>query len=391
MSQYLPRRCERLRVSLLLSFVLLMSVYADDSQPPVPDGRRLRDIISEKYPKGNVYVGGTTGWNKRPKGSGVIVDREFSYTTPENDYKQSTVHPEPGVWKWELGDAWVKKCAEEKQVIRLHGPISPQSSKWAKDDSRTAEELKTNLIEFMTAQCERYDKVEHVKWMDVVNETVERNGRWFGPKKGTNAWENPWPKIGVDNTHTLKPPLYIKMAFEIATKHAPNTKLIINQHGGMEVPMWETVKALVPYLRKQGLRVDGIGWQAHIDTGWEKKAVNVDRLHDLIDWAHANKLSFHVTEMNAWLKGKNKDYDAQAKTFGAVLRALLEHRENGVVTWSVWNISDSLAWIKNRDKDGTLFDRKFKAKPGYYALQKLLENPPVPRRNKTSVGHRTTE
>ena len=36
---------------------------------------------------------------------------------------------------------------------RLHGPISPQCSKWAKDDSRTAEELKQNLFEYMTAQC----------------------------------------------------------------------------------------------------------------------------------------------------------------------------------------------------------------------------------------------
>jgi GH35 family endo-1,4-beta-xylanase len=60
----------------------------------------------------------------------------------------------------------------------------------------------------------------------------------------------------------LNPPLYINLAFELANKYAPNTALVINQHGGMEELMWDKVKALVPYLRQQGLRIDGIGWQA---------------------------------------------------------------------------------------------------------------------------------
>ncbi len=347
------------------------------AEPAMPAGRRLRTIVAEKYPGRRLYIGGTTGWKKRHRGSGVIVDREFNYVTPENDFKQRVAHPEPGRWNWELGDKWIKHCAELKQVIRLHGPIGPQCSKWAKEDHRTAEELKRNLVEYMTAQCRRYDAYEHVKWMDVVNETVSRSGKWFGPKPGTDTWENPWPGIGYDETHSLKPPLYIKTAFEIATGHAPNTKLIINQHGHMEDAMWAKIKALVAYLREQGLRVDGIGWQAHIDTGFEKDEGNMQRLHELIDWAHKNKLSFHMTEMNSYLKGSNKDYDAQAETFAAILGALLEHRDNGEVTWNVWNITDGLAY--RRDWEGTLFDGDGKAKPAYYAIQELLDSPPPPR------------
>ena len=365
-----------LQFSLILGFTMLLTISTQADEPPLPKGRRLRAIVAEKFPDGNVYVGGTTGWKKRPKGSGVIMDREFNYSCPENDFKQARIHPQPEVWKWDLSDNWIKHCKEKKQVIRIHGPISPQCSKWAKDDSRTAEELKQNLEEYMTALCKRYDKNEHVKWMDVVNETVLQNGKWFGPKKGVEKWENPWPKIGFDNDDPLKPPLYIKMAFKIANKHAPNTKLIINQHAGMEDKMWNKIKAMVKYLRKNNLRVDGIGWQAHIDAGWEKKKGNMEKLHALIKWAHENKLSFHVTEMNAWLKGKNKDFEAQAKTFAAVLKALLEHRDSGVVTWNVWNISDKDAWQNEKMKEGCLFDREYKAKPVYYALQKLLENPP---------------
>lgn len=342
---------------------------------PIPKGKRLREIVAEKYPEGNVYIGGTTGWRKMARGSGEFLDREFSYTTPENDFKQSTIHPVPGKWNWELADNWIKHCAENDQLLRLHGPISPQCSKWTKDDARTAAELKENLEEFMTALCKRYDKHKHVKWMDVVNETVSRDGSWFGPKPDTDKWENPWTILGFDESHPLNTPLYIKMAFEIANKHAPNTKLIINQHGGMEKPMWDKVKALVPYLREQGLRVDGIGWQAHIDVGWEKVAGNMESFRELVSWAHTNKLSFHVTENNVWLK-KKKDYESQAKTFAAILGVLLEKRNTGVVSWNVWNISDGDSWTKVKQWDGCILFENFNPKPAYYALQKKLLNPP---------------
>lgn len=105
--------------------------------------------------------------------------------------------------------------------MRLHSAISPQCSKWAKSDERTPEELKQNLQEYVTDVCKRYDGQPHVRWMDVVNETVSRNGEWFGPREGNDRWENPWHQIGIDETHPLKPPAYIKMAFELANKHAP--------------------------------------------------------------------------------------------------------------------------------------------------------------------------
>lgn len=364
--------------TLLLALAFLPQVPAISAEPPVPDGRRLRAIAEEMSPAGPFSIGGTTGWRTRPRGSGVIVDREFNYVTPENDFKQSAIHPKPGVWNWRSGDAWIKKSAEQNQLIRLHAPIGPQCSSWTKDERRTPEELKRNLAEYMEAVCKRYDRVEHVKWLDVVNETVLSNGKWHGPKPGVDKWECPWTRIGFDQDHPLKPPLYIKMAFEVANRHAPNTQLIINQHAGMEEAMWKKVKALVPYLRDQGLRVDGIGWQAHIDVGWEQQEKNMQRLRALIDWAHENKLSFHVTEMNVYLRGTKKDFDAQAKTFAAVLEALLERRASGEVTWNAWNISDRDAYRQEQRREGCLFDRQYAAKPAYYAIQRLLEDPPGP-------------
>ena len=76
----------------------------------LPEGRRLQAIVADKYPHNNLYIGGTTGWKKRAQGTGKIIDGEFSYVTPENDFKQATAHPKPGVWNWELGDNWIEHC-----------------------------------------------------------------------------------------------------------------------------------------------------------------------------------------------------------------------------------------------------------------------------------------
>jgi GH35 family endo-1,4-beta-xylanase len=364
------QRCIRFLTPFFCLSSLTVVVFAEE--PSIPDGLRLREIVAKHYPEGEFYIGGTTGWEKLSRGSGVVLDREFDYVTPENDFKQQKIHPSPGKWNWKNADAWVKRCKEKNQVMRLHGPISPQSSKWALADDRAPEELAKNMDEFMTALCKRYDRYEHVKWMDVVNETVTRKGEWFGPKPGVSQWENPWPKMGYDTSVSLKPPIYIKKAFQIANKYAPNTKLIFNQHGSMERPMWEKVKRTILYLRRQGLRVDGLGWQAHVNVGWEKEPGNVEMFRSLIQWAHANKLSFHVTENNVWLKGKKKDYQAQAKTFAVILKILLEERKNGEVTWNVWNISDADQWSKTKHWEGCLFYDDFDAKPAYYAIQKVL-------------------
>ena len=131
----------------------------------------------------------------------------------------------------------------------------------------------------MTELCKGYNKCSNIKWMDVVNETVDKNGEWFGPKPGTDQWENPWPKIGFDESHPLKTPFYITQAFEIANKNAPKIKQIINQHGDMGTAAWDKIKSLVKYLRDKGLRVDGIGFQAHIATGWEKIGDNLKILY----------------------------------------------------------------------------------------------------------------
>jgi endo-1,4-beta-xylanase len=363
------------RAALIASILTVLaaalpSLSAQPLAPPVPSGRRLRAIVAEKFPDSQVLIGGTTGSWSFGTPTGAVMDREFSYVTPENDFKQAVVHPDPDTWHWARADAWIDHIAEHGQVLRIHGPISPQCSRWAKNDARTPAELDKLAREFATALCQRYNGKPGFIALDVVNETVVR-GKWHTDKRGT-GWEVPWFRIGQD-TDENRTPLYIKMAFEIANQHAPDLKLIYNHQEDMNsTGSWRLIRETITYLRAAGLRVDGIGWQAHVDNGWATPA-NLDKLRTLIDWAHGHDLEFHVTEASVWIKdGVTPETLAlQAQTYSAIVAVLLEKSASGKVAWNTWHIDDPHSW--HRRWHGGLFNALYAPKPAYYAIQKALE------------------
>ena len=344
--------------------------------PGKPKGTPIRQIVTKNFKPGSVYIGCTIDHRSINTPISALLAQQFSYTTPENAVKQSAVHPKPGIWDWSKIDKIIRFAKKNDIVVRLHGPVSPQASKWAKEDNRTAEELLQNMTEYMTKECEHFNGQSNViKWMDVVNETVAQKGEWFGPKPGTDEWENPWLKIGL-NADGI--PVYIVKAFEIATAKAdPNIKLVYNQHLTMEPAVWDKVKSTVMYLKKKGLRVDGIGWQAHLkendNVGLDPKALKY--LGELIDWTHKNGMEFHVTEIDYKMNEPYDDYAAQkqAIAYTNVLKVLLSKRDQGVVTYNGWGLVDGNT--KHSDGHRYLFDGELRAKPVFYAIQKTLENP----------------
>lgn len=336
-----------------------------------PTGPRLCEIAP---PDGSfpLLVGGTISSPLLGTSAESVINREFRFITPANAFKQTAVHPEPGKWNWKKADMWVDRCEERGEIMRLHACVSPQCSAWVEEDDRKSEELRLIMEQYVRGVCKRYADRKNVRWIDVVNETITREGEWFGPKPGVGKWQNPWTQIGFDETHPLRPPLYIKRAFQIADKHAPNIKLLYNQHGAMEREAWDKVRATVMYLKEKGVRVDGIGWQGHVDTGFEKEPANMKQLNELITWAHSNDLEFHVTENTVWVRDGASDANltAQAETFRAIVKTLMEHSEDGVVTWNAWQMRDTDP--KRGDLMGTLFDKDGKPKPSYYAVQQEL-------------------
>jgi len=336
-----------------------------------PEGKRLRDIVAEKYADTDLLIGGTTGSWAFDSITGLILDKEFSYVTPENDFKHTVARKDSTSWNWERADAWINHIFAHNQVLRIHGPVGPQCARWTRHDAVPVEVLEKEMRTYMKELCKRYNGVEGIIMLDVVNETIHQ-GDWKKDEPGVGDWELPWYRIGQD-TDSLQTPLYIIDAFEIATEYAPDLKLIYNQHEHPDkVDSWNMIKYTVTYLRNKGLRVDGLGWQAHVDDGWATDK-NLNHLRDLIDWSFAHDLSFHVTETGVWVDSKNAEStpETQAETYAKILEVLIEKHTEGQVTWNTWNVDDRHAW--RGEKKPTLFDENYQPKPAYYAIQKILE------------------
>ena len=331
-------------------------------------------LEDEKYLKNDVFIGASLNHFQLNGPIENIFLSEFRYLTPANAFKQTRIHPKPNVWKWDKCNDFLEFANKHKLTLRIHGPISPQASKWAKDDSRTKEELKSVMEDYFTALCKRINNENTVRWMDVVNETVLRDGRWFKEKPGISNWENPWTQIGLTAEEI---PIYILRAFEIATQHAPNVKLVYNQNGGMEKIMWDKVISTIKLLKSKGLRVDAIGWQAHLR--YDKFSDDdLNQLSSLIDWAHENNMEFHITELNLWVKEENFDKKEvknwQADTYSEIYELALSKKQNGPVVINHWGLLDRKGNNQLNKNILSLYDNQFNPNLALERLRNVLEN-----------------
>ena len=340
----------------------------------VPSSKNTSVFFEEKN---RLKIGATLNYFQLGTKKENLFLNDFNFLTPANAAKQARLHPRPGIWQWDRIENFLQFAKNNDLIVRIHGPISPQASKWAKEDHRTAAELENVMVNFMTQTAKRYNEESNVKYMDVVNETILPSGKWFGPRKGTHLWENPWLKMGLDENGY---PNYIVRAFEIATANAPNVKLVYNQNGGMQSAMWERLKETVLYLRSKGLRVDGIGWQGHLNLSRstlqfiENSDRALNELSKLIDWAHANNLDFHITELDYRVNDMtnlSEELEFQAELYEKIIKVLQSKANSGIVTLNLWDIGERLK--KPSTFFQSIYDKDLNPTPAYQIIKKALK------------------
>ena len=340
----------------------------------VPSSKNTSVFFEEKN---RLKIGATLNYHQLGTEKENLFLNDFNFLTPANAAKQARLHPRPGIWQWDRIENFLQFAKNNDLIVRIHGPVSPQASKWAKEDHRTAAELENVMVNFMTQTAKLYNEESNVKYMDVVNETILPSGKWFGPRKGTHLWENPWLKMGLDENGY---PNYILRAFEIATANAPNVKLVYNQNGGMQSAMWERLKETVLYLRSKGLRVDGIGWQGHLNLSRstlqfiENSDHALNELSKLIDWAHANNLDFHVTELDYRVNDMtnlSEELEFQAELYEKIVKVLQSKVNSGIVTLNLWDIGERLK--KPSTFFQSIYDKDLNPTPAYQIIKKALK------------------
>ena len=356
----------------LIGFIwIVFSLNTISSQ----NNHNIKNIIEEfNYSKDSFFIGASLNHFQLNTEIEKIFLKEFNYLTPANSFKQTVIHPKPDVWRWNRYNDFINFANENNLFVRVHGPISPQSSKWVKDDLRTKEELSNILEEYLTELCKKVNKEKSVKWMDVVNETVLRNGNWFAEKPGNNQWENPWTQIGINDDGF---PKYIVKSFEIANKNAPNVKLVYNHNGGMEKVMWEKIMETITYIKSKGLRIDAIGWQAHLRTN-SLSNEDLEYLDYLIEWAHKNNLEFHITELNLWVKEENPNLDSvqniQSELYEKIINKMISKKNNGVVALNFWGMKDRKGAHKLNRNILSIYDQSLIPNPALNTIKRTLKS-----------------
>jgi endo-1,4-beta-xylanase len=315
----------------------------------------------------------------------AIVTRHFSSITPENLLKWEAVHPEPGRYAFEPADRLV--ALGERHGLAVVGHVlvwHQQTPAWVfagpGGGRADRETLLGRLRAHIDAVVGRYKG--RIRGWDVVNEALDEDG---------TLRKTPWLEILGEE--------YIARAFEYAHAADPQAELYYNDFNLWKPQKRAAAIALVKRLQARGLRVDGIGEQAHwglaaptlpeIDTTIRAigdagikvllTELDVDVLpRDPDQWGAdlAKKAQIRAVS-NLYPNGLPESKQQElARYYAGIFRLVREHRAH-VTRVTFWGVTDAQSWLHNFPIPGRvnyplLWDRDGRPKPAFHAVVEAL-------------------
>jgi len=316
----------------------------------------------------------------------ALVPRHFNSVTAENELKWERVHPEPD--RYDFGPADRLVAFGEKHGMAVIGHVllwHQQTPEWvfAGEDGKPLDRATAlgRLREHIHAVAGRYKG--RIKGWDVVNEAVNDDG---------TTRQTPWLEaIGED---------YVARAFEYAREADPEAELYYNDYSVWKPEKREAILKLVTQLRKDGLRVDGVGAQGHWLLGDPSLAQIEAMITDIADAG----FKVLITELdvdplprdermygadlalkaemredtNIYVDGLPAEKQQElAERYGGIFRLFVEHRES-VPRVTFWALTDADTWlngfpIPDRVNHPMLWDREGKPKPAFDAVLEALK------------------
>lgn len=351
-------------------------VQASATDPPAlkslkPAGLRLGVALSQAQSDG------------KDEAALAIALRHFDQVSPENLLKWEKVHPEPDRYVFEPADRYVELGRSHGLFVVGHVLVwHQQTPAWVfagangkpVDRATALVRLKSHI----DAVVGRYRG--KIGGWDVVNEALEEDG---------SLRRTPWlAAIGED---------YIARAFELAHAADPSVELYYNDYN-----LWKPAKRagalrIVAQLKAEGLRVDGIGEQAH----WGIDDPPLPAIDETLAAIRASGTRVLITELDMDVLPRDPDMwgadlakkqtiraatnvypDALpaevqqrlARRYADVFALFLKH-DVGRVTF--WGVTDAHTWLDNfpipgRVNHPLLWDRSGREKPAFAAVAEAL-------------------
>jgi endo-1,4-beta-xylanase len=283
-----------------------------------------------------------------------ITADQFSTVTPENVMKWDTIEPTQGQYNWGPADGLVNFARAHGQKVRGHTLVwYNQIPSWITNGNFTNDQLKALLHKHIT------DEVTHFKgniWQwDVVNEAFNDDG---------TLRDTIWLRaIGPD---------YIADAFRWAHEADPKALLFYNDYNieGLGAKS-DAVYTLLAQLKHEGVPIDGVGLQGHLDTQYglpEDMTGNLDRFARLHLYS-----AFTEADARTTLPATSAELLAEGTDYNAMLQSCLQ--VSRCISYTVWGWSDKWSWVPGvfaGEGSADLYDENYVPKEAYAAVHQTL-------------------
>ncbi len=363
-------------------YILIAAACTADK--PDPTTASLKDAFSDKF-----YIGAALSEKQitgKDSAGVALVKSQFNAIVAENCMKSGPIQPAEGEFNFSLADQFVDFGEKNNLFVTGHTLVwHSQAPGWFFTDSSGNDVSREVLIERMKRHIStvagRYKG--RVKGWDVVNEVIMDDGSWRF-----------YEIIGED---------FVKIAFETAHAADPAAELYYNDYS-MSLPAKRNgVVEMVKNLQQQGVRIDGIGMQGHLDlhadlSEFERSllafaGLGVKVMVTELDvsvlpspWRNAGadvaRGAEYELKMNPYREGLPDSVNVAFSRFYADFFKLMLKHQDKISRVTFWGLSDGDSWknnwpIRGRTDYPLLFDRNHQPKQVVEEIIKAA-NDPVP-------------
>ena len=316
-----------------------------------------------------------------------VLKAHFNSATAENEMKWDALEPNENTFTYGNADTLVSFAMTNKMKVRGHTLVwHSQNPSWVFSNGAGGVPTKEVLLQRMRNHITKV--MQHfagkVYAWDVVNEAIMENGSF---RDGTLADDKKslWYQIVGES--------YIAEAFKAAHAADPNAKLFYNDYYDYLPTKQQAIYAMVKGLRDQGIQVDGIGMQCHLniapstDPSSQGYYQDVGHLEDAIKLYSSLGVAVQVTELDMSLYIPGMTYTSDQFYTPATFTDALEQQQadryfqffqlfrayKSVITGvTLWGIADDATWLSmfssGRKDFPLLFDTNHNPKPAFWAV-----------------------
>jgi endo-1,4-beta-xylanase len=368
---------------VLVALVLLGS----GSIAGLQDRPALKDVFKGAFLMGtSVNPGVVSG---KDPASQALVLKHFNTITVENVMKAGVINPKPGQWNWGPADAFVDFGKAHGMFVVGHTFVwHNQTPAWFFEDAEGKPNTPAAQLERLRAHIEavggRYKG--RVDAWDVVNEVIDNDGSYR---------QTSWVKAFGDGDSL------VRAAFTLASQHAPGSELYYNDFNAWRPAKRDGIVRMVKMLKAAGIRIDGIGMQAHWGLNYPKneyieaaidafaalgvKVMITEMDVDVLPLTREGQIigtgmsdpQFQLEEFKAYLdpyrNGLPVDVEKQVNDRWAELFRIFYERRDKIDRVTFWGVHDGLSWkngypIPGRMNYPLLFGRDRQPKGNFDAV-----------------------